>query len=293
MGEGRYSSAMEEDSSASLLKQQLPLIVGMLTTIFIALRILSAAAYNPTTAYGILQAEGTGTVIVGSLLSVIGIFPVWLFAISIFAYDGLTKKRQDSVRAYFIGTLVALFLAGIFITPILGLIFMAGVGVFEVWIRGEWRRNARKDREARGKLAEELQFEHDRRVGNLVRTIRKRKSSVPATVVIFAVLLIFQSVSALPWLPTEKVDVKGTGPLVGWVLSSPGTFTSVLLTTGQIKYLATNAITGRQICIDFGQAPINTTIPELTTRSVYPACPFPAKQKMTRVNRPGRDDRGH
>lgn len=279
MGGDRYPSAMEEDSNASLLKQQLPLLVGMLTTLFVALRIFSAAAYNPTTAYGILQAEGTGTVIVGSLLSVIGIFPVWLFLIFLLTYDGLTKKRQDSVRASFIGALVVLFLIGIFIAPVLGLVLMAGVAAFEAWIRGEWRRNARKDRVARRKLPAELQFEYDRRIGNLVRTIRKRKSTIPTSVVIFAVLLIFQSVSALPWLPTEKVDVKGTGPLVGWVLSSSGTFTSVLLTTGQIKYVATNLITGQQICIEFSQAPINITIPELTTRSVYPACPSPAKQK--------------
>jgi hypothetical protein len=132
MGGDRYPSAMEEDSSASLLKQQLPLLVGILTTLFVALRIFSAAAYNPTTAYGILQAEGTGTVIVGSLLSVIGIFPVWLFFIFLLAYDGLAKKRRDSIRASFIGALAVLFLIGIFITPILGLILMAGVAAFEI-----------------------------------------------------------------------------------------------------------------------------------------------------------------
>lgn len=143
---------MEEDSTASLLKQQLPLVAGILATLFVAVRIFSMAAYNPTTAYGILQAEGTGTVIVGSLLSVIGLFPLYLFSLLVFTYDNLPKKKQESVRATFIGAIAVLFLIGIFITAIAGLVFMTGIAIFEIWIRREWRRNAIKDGEARAKL---------------------------------------------------------------------------------------------------------------------------------------------
>jgi hypothetical protein len=47
------------------------LIFGAASTILVALRLLSLAKFNPGTAYGILQASGTSTVVIGTVISLI------------------------------------------------------------------------------------------------------------------------------------------------------------------------------------------------------------------------------
>lgn len=263
---------MEAPTRMSLLKNHLPLLAGVLTTLFITLRIFSAAEYNPVTAYGILQAEGTGTVIIGSLLSIIGTLPVWLTLICVLTYDDLPEKERNSARSLYVGALALLFLIGFFITPALNLLFMALAVSADTFLRADRLRNTRISREARVKLPPELQFEVDKRTRELVQRLGKRRRGLAIAVVIIVIVLWQSTISATPWLPTERVDIKGTTPLVGWVLSSSQPFTSVLLTTGQIKYVATNTIVGREICIEFEQAALNKTIPELTSRPVYPDC---------------------
>ena len=52
--------------------EHVPLLIGGVSTLFISIRILSMANFNPQTAYGILQAGGTAAVIIGAILSIIG-----------------------------------------------------------------------------------------------------------------------------------------------------------------------------------------------------------------------------
>lgn len=266
-----YDSVMDE-SKANFFKEQLPFTAGIAATLFVAVRIFSAAAYNPTTAYGILQAEGTGTVIIGSLMPSLGIIPVALTSFLINYYDKLPKDEQGSFRSAYVGALAFLLVIGIFITPIAGLVLMIIFDAFQIWIRGEWKRNVKKDLEARKKLPAELQFELDRAIKKLSWQAGRRKGGLSVSTALVAVVFLLQSVNSPPWLPTEKIDVRGSSPLVGWVLSNSDTFTSVLTLSGRIEYVTTSSIAGREICIAFSQAPITKTIPEVTVHSPYPAC---------------------
>jgi hypothetical protein len=52
--------------------EHLALMIGGVSTLLIAVRLLSAADFAPETAYAILQSNGTTAVIVGTLIPLIG-----------------------------------------------------------------------------------------------------------------------------------------------------------------------------------------------------------------------------
>jgi hypothetical protein len=52
------------------------LSVGIASTVLIVLRLLLVARFNPTTAYGILQASGTANVIVGTVMSLLPVIAI-------------------------------------------------------------------------------------------------------------------------------------------------------------------------------------------------------------------------
>jgi len=58
-------------SSISNLRLGALASVSAATTVLVALRLISVAKFNPETAYGILQASGTGNVIIGTVISLI------------------------------------------------------------------------------------------------------------------------------------------------------------------------------------------------------------------------------
>jgi hypothetical protein len=70
----RYLTVVEPPEWISLWKEHLPLLVGAASTIFVALRILSVANFNPETAYALLQTAGTAQVILGAILAAVDIF---------------------------------------------------------------------------------------------------------------------------------------------------------------------------------------------------------------------------
>jgi Ca2+/Na+ antiporter len=267
---------MESTTWADVLKEHIPLITGSLVAIFVALRIFSAAAYNPETAYGILQASGTGTVIIGSLLSIIGILPAWLFLACTFAYDRIPDKQKDAAQSTYAGVLVLLFLIAIFISPIAYLVVMVFIGGIEIYVRSGRKRGERMIREARARRTPEMQFEIDKRTREMVLYLKRRKPGLSAGTVIIVVLTLWQfTVGALPWLPTEQLNIKGGSTTVGWVLSTDPSFTTVLSVTGQIRYITTDSILQKKICVEFRIAPANRTIPELTSNQTYPSCISP------------------
>ena len=70
------------------------LVFGGVSTILIALRLLSVAKANPETAYGILQAGGTTNVIIGTVLSLIP--SIALIGASYLAVGRIWAKLPDS-----------------------------------------------------------------------------------------------------------------------------------------------------------------------------------------------------
>jgi hypothetical protein len=82
--------------------------------------------------------------------------------------------------------------------------------------------------------------------------VRKQSDDVPdgkgavATVLLVLVWLLWV---AKPWWPLERVELSNDEPLVGFVLSSSGRYSAVLLAEPRrMVFVASGDVTGRQIC---------------------------------------------
>jgi hypothetical protein len=80
---------------SSYLIPNLALLAGFLSVVFVAVRLLSVTGFDPETAYAVLQAQGTGSVIVGSLVPIAGLilFPVG-FVLTFISYTRILKKND-------------------------------------------------------------------------------------------------------------------------------------------------------------------------------------------------------
>lgn len=264
---------MESPAWIAAIKDNLALIATALATLFIALRIFSVAAYNPQTAYGILQAQGTGTVIIGSLLSLVGLLPLFLTPLVLAAYDTIPAKMKDTYRTAYVGLLILLLLIAVFITPLLGVLVIIYVLALEAYLMVSRQRGEKVIQAARRQRSPEQQFEIDRRTRELGLKIRKRRRGLSLGMVVTIVFTLFQAtVGAVPWLPPTELTVKAGRPVLGWVLAESHSFTTVLRNSGQISYISTGLITGKRICTFLPYDRLGKTIPEIVAPITYPKC---------------------
>ncbi len=76
----------------------LPLLLTLMAGVFVTIRILSAASFNLTTAYGILQSSGTVAVLLGALLSSIGLLSLAIVAFCVISLDSSSYLRHPDHR---------------------------------------------------------------------------------------------------------------------------------------------------------------------------------------------------
>ena len=95
------------------------LIFGAASTILVALRLLSFARFNPETAFGILQASGTGTVLIGTVISLIP--SIAITAASCLALRQIfTPSREDNpaIELLIWASIFVLVLIALLTTPL-------------------------------------------------------------------------------------------------------------------------------------------------------------------------------
>jgi Ca2+/Na+ antiporter len=103
--------------------------LGAASTVLVALRLISVAKFNPETAYGILQASGTGNVIIGTLISLIPSIAI-IVALYLISMRVLSKSAQTTPEAEFTRWTLIFMLALIALLTIpLRYVIYAGPGI--------------------------------------------------------------------------------------------------------------------------------------------------------------------
>ena len=216
------------------------LIFGGVSTILIALRLLSVANANPETAYGILQAGGTANVIIGTVLSLIP--SIALIAASYLALGRIwaifpDSKFQDSgklTQAEELGiwtSICALFLIAVLTVPFRYWPVPAAVVVALVLAR-IFRESIEKKRKERW-----------------------GRRGVKVAAGLIAALFLLGVIMSAPWMPAEQLTftkASGDKPVVGYVLDQSQTGLTVLsLDPRQVLYYGPKDLATEIACSAF------------------------------------------
>lgn len=207
------------------------LVFGGISTILIALRLLSAAKANPETAYGILQASGTANVIIGTVLSLIP--SIALIGASCLVLDRIFSKFSKSPeldQAAELGiwtSICALFLIALFTIPFRYWEVPAAVVVALILARIFRQR---------------------------IEDARKKKTGrhvAKAVAGLIAGLFLLGVILSPPWMPAEKLTFTNAKPVTGYVLDqSQSGLTVLAVDSRQILYYGPKDLATEAACSD-------------------------------------------
>jgi hypothetical protein len=224
-------------------------VIGAISTVCVVARLLSVAGTNTITAYGILQAQTTTNIIIGTLIALTPLILVSVgCAAALFSIFGDVSGYEATVgitSSFFliaIATLLAPFYLALNV-------FYIGIVLLYVLIRKSKFR---------------AEWEQTRSVG--------KKLMIPVAILFVACL-----VASAPWLPSQQFVFKKSGDaVIGYILTeNNGKFTVLqenrLITTISGSSLAKPPF----ICIKpstLGYAPIYYIRHYLLSRPNYPSC---------------------
>lgn len=220
------------------------LIFGGASTILVALRLLSVARFNPETAYGILQASGTATVLIGTVISVIP--SIAIIAASCLAVREIFKNVHPSGAAPAVGaadaagtapaadpvakfaTWASIFTLALIAALTIPLRYAYAIAVAAVLILIVWLLRQR-----------------------IVDHLNRTEGTITAALVAFfaASLLMLGVVLSPPWMPAEHLTFNNAPPVTGYILdhSSDG-LTVMQISSREILYYDPTALTGQSMC---------------------------------------------
>jgi hypothetical protein len=241
---------MSEPGWASGWKENLGILLGVTSAVFVVIRTLSLAHFDPETAYGILQAGGAGAVIIGALLSSIGPLAIAASGLCILAAT-LSANKQDTRRGLEIFGSIVFGLISIFTAPFLLLciciVLLAGYIIQGKTVINRIRRRMKEaedegspdaDARALSYVEEELRRQRGRKRNAFFRTM-----------VLSAITLGLVSLAGPSWYPTERIDIKGRAPEAVYVLSDSNNEIAALnIYTRQLEYFDEGLVTNRQLC---------------------------------------------
>ena len=236
---------MESSTWQDQLRTYFPLAIAAVPTLFITIRLLTVAGYDPETAYGILQSTGTVAVVVGTTLSLIGSV-VAFGAVSCFLlYRVLRSEGNDSntlpgLTVWAVAAILAI--TAICIAPV---IWVALAGILFIW--------------------------------GLIREFT-RQSIVAVMMGALSAIFIGAQFTA-PWWPSERVDLRHSKPITAYVLSVSGQDSVILIAKPRkIEHINVNDIARRTYCephkslIDYIY--INSLVAFIVNpKGNYPVCP--------------------
>ena len=202
------------------------LSIGAASTVLVALRLLSVAQFNPETAYGILQANGTTSVVIGTVISLIPSIAIIaaLCLISWLIYSEHDELSEGLVFALWT-TMGVLVLIALITTPVRYILFLAGCTllVLIVWAIKTWIKEIQK------------------------KTAGQIGSRVLALFV--AAILVFGVVISPPWMPPEHLSFSHAPPVTGYILTQSSDGVTVLqISPRKLMYYGPGALTGQTPC---------------------------------------------
>ena len=176
-------------------KEHISLVAGAVTASIIAVRLLSISAFNPETAYGVLQSAGTASIIVGSIVSLFG--PLSLVILVTLIGWMIEKHIADTyLRGALISIIIFFGVVTFLMTPIFfSLIYLSAIPM--LWFSL-----------------------------HLARSSSAQRSSVPRAewrkLIPFAyitLIFVFFEVYSPPWLPSERLEFKNAAPAIGYIVA--------------------------------------------------------------------------
>jgi hypothetical protein len=207
---GREDSGRKD--SSSWWQDNSAVVIALLSVVVVAIRLLGVSRGDPQIAYAILQSGGTGNVLIGTLVSTVGLLAIPASAVfAVFWNDAYraSKKIRSEPNSLFRGhillaaaTLGATYIA-IYTAPIGVLIISLGLAISAAFI---WA------------------------VGTAVRLCRKKtiwkwdslavKKALEYCICAYILLIVgYEVASPTPWLPIQNFSVAGQGEFSGYMLS--------------------------------------------------------------------------
>jgi hypothetical protein len=207
-GGSPVNSQPPEGGPSTLASHAGALSIAAASTVLIALRLLSAADFNPATAYGIVQASGTGNVLIGTVISLIP-------SIAIIAASGLILYVVFSPKKLSLPAELAAWAS----MSLLVLITLLTIPYKYAYAIGGWVLF----------ILILLLFKER------IRASIKDHQDTPAVRnaargfgFIIAVTLIIGVVLSPPWMPAEYLVFKNGKSMTGYILSETQTGMAVL-----------------------------------------------------------------
>lgn len=252
------------NSDKPWLLQHLALLVGLTSVAFIAVRLLSVSAGNPETAFAILQAEGTGSVVVGSLISGIGLIAVPI-AIAAFRYGVVLFRRarksatmpfSERVAASLGIVTLAVFIS-YFATPVMTFLAAAGgwLLIFFMALAINRRALRRKGRKP---------------------SLRECLPSIWAMAIVYLLLaLTGLTVASDLWVPPQNIVLRGHPVFSAYIVSQTSDATVILtLDHALVRQIQTGQILSQEICQPSGHWLQQETLSQFvnSSKDSYPRC---------------------
>lgn len=233
--------------------QHVGLIISGVLTIFLLFKILAVAGWNPNTAMGIVAASGTTNVLISAAFTIL---PTMYGFLVIAALPRINervelRKRNSTERAAFRMLETWPFTILMFIVPfylVFGILLLLGLEIASKTIAR--RRSPKKAPRPEDGIG---RFEAN------------------SVAVAAAVWLVFTGLAS-PWLPTEIVRTNSEQSMVGYVLSSDGGTTVVLLDRPRRLERFDTAGLMLQYCEKPSQWVLRPPV-QLFSNPAYPPCP--------------------
>jgi len=279
---------------SSYLIANLALLAGFLSVVFVAVRLLSVTGFDPETAYAVLQAQGTGSVIVGSLVPIAGLilFPVG-FVLTFISYTSILKKNDylENPEIYISrGTGWLLLIIGLATAPIviLAVSVLVSFVVSLVIAIGRSRFSVhRQDTPAKAAGAEPAEAagaEPAEAAGaeSFKKIIRSNQMAWGMVVLYALAVMLSGAIISKLWVPAQNISIKSE-TFNGYVLSqdSGGEFVILTYDPIMITQMSSQAVPSMTFAVcrpshyDRDQATLAQLVFNLISnskRTDYPAC---------------------
>lgn len=182
-------------------QDNLAVIIGILSVAVIAIRLLGVSRGDPAIAYAVLQDGGTGNILIGTLVSTLGLLAIPAFAALLF-YAIRVEEKHTLPRHVLLTVAAGVLYIAIYAAPVAS--FALGaleaiVVVFLLLFVSAWRDKA------------------------------KSKTVLSVCICIYIGLVaIYEIASPTPWLPVQAISLAGQRPFSGYVLSQADGKTFIL-----------------------------------------------------------------
>jgi len=181
-------------------KDNSTVIIAVLSVAVVAIRLLGVARGDPEIAYAILQIAGTGTVLIATLVSTLGLLAIPAFAIfAFYARQSFAKQKKFSATQFqlLLASSFAMLVIALYMSPVFLLAYSLAWWIPLIIL------------------------------SLTIPTTGARYLVIFVSAYVVGIFL-YGLFSPTPWLPVQAISVAGQKPFTGYVLSQANGTTSIL-----------------------------------------------------------------